>query len=317
MRIVLDKGLKKLSLYAVGDEVQKVTGGNRGAKEFLVHTFRSPRLLTDNAANAKLPSTLRDAVVKTYEFPDRVTEYDGVSVDWSETAYPGVWAPSIDTMLFARALRKALAGTRRLKNARSLLEIGCGSGFLAKYVLAKKRALGKPFEFAHLMDINRDAIKCALDNLDGVRRGTDVFYSHNRIGAPLHVNRRYDLVICNPPYIPRPTAGKDNPYEGLFLYREIAEKAEAMLHRGSRLYICFSSLSENVAFPLFKARFRVRFLDSLRVPLKIPPVFSGLSAESRRWVRHLERRGTVDVDKAERSGYRYWERIRIAECALR
>src|SRR3989344_2693842 len=120
MKLVLDKELKTLSLYAVGDEVEKVTGGNRGANEFLVHTFKNPRLLTDNAAIAKLPSTLRDAVVKTYEFPERVTEYDGVSVVWSETAYPGVWAPSIDTMLFARALRKALAGTRRLKNAHSL-----------------------------------------------------------------------------------------------------------------------------------------------------------------------------------------------------
>ena len=317
MKLVLDKDLKKLSLYAVGDEVQKVTGGNRAAKEFLVHTFRSPRLLTDNAANAKLPSTLRDAVVKTYEFPGRVTEYDGISVYWSEADYPGVWAPSIDTMLFARALRKTLVGTRRLRGARSLLEIGCGSGFLAKYVLMKKRALGTPFEFAHLMDINRDAITCALDNLEEARRGTDVFYSHNRIGVPLHVNRRYDLVICNPPYIPRPTAGKDNPYEGLFLYREIAEKADAMLHRGSRLYICFSSLSEDIVLPLFREKFAVRFLDALTVPLKIPPVFSGLSAESRRWVRYLETSGTVSVDRTERSGYRYRERIRIAECRLK
>lgn len=317
MKLVLDKDLKTLSLYALGDEVQKVTGGNRGAKEFLVHAFKDPRLLTDNAAIAKLPSTLRDAVVKTYEFPGRITEYDGVSVYWSEAAYPGVWAPSIDTMLFARALRKALAGTRRLKNARSLLEIGCGSGFLAKYVLAKKRVLGKPFEFAHLMDINRDAIKCALDNLDGVRRGTDVFYSHNRIGAPLSLDRRYDLVICNPPYIPRPAEGGGNPYEGLFLYHQIFSRAEAMLRPDARLYICFSSLSEDIVLPLFRKKFAVRFLDALKVPLKIPPVFSGLSAESSRWVKYLETVGTVGVDKAERSGYRYWERIRIAECAVR
>ncbi|MDP3947801.1 MAG: class I SAM-dependent methyltransferase [bacterium] len=317
MKLVLDKKLKALSVYAVGDEVEKVTGGNPGAREFLVHTFKNPRLLTDNAAIAKLPSVLRDAVVKTYEFPERVTEYDGVSVFWSEAEYPGVWAPSIDTMLFARALRKALAGTRRLKSARSLLEIGCGSGFLAKYVLAKKRVLGKPLEFAHLMDINRDAIKCALDNLDGVRRGTDVFYSHNRIGAPLRMDRRYDLVICNPPYIPRPAAGRGNPYEGLFLYHEIFDKAEAMLQPDARLYICFSSLSEDAMLALFKKKFRVRILDSLKVPLKIPPVFSGLSAESCRWVKYLERCGTVMIDTSERSGYRYWETIRIAECALK
>lgn len=317
MKIVLDKELKTLSLYATGDEVPKVTGGNRVRHEFLVHTFKNPRLLTDNAAIARLPSVLRDAVVKTYEFPVRLTEYDGISIFWSEAEYPGVWAPSIDTMLFARALRKRLIAPRRLGRFSSLLEIGCGSGFLAKYLLAKKKEEGVHFANAHLMDINLDAIKCALDNLDAVRAATNISYSHNRVNSPLKIDRDYDLVICNPPYIPRPAAGRGNPYEGLFLYREIFDKAERMLGKGSLLYICFSSLSEDMALPLFRKKFFVKIVDAMRVPLKIPAVFSGLSPESRAWVKYLERRGTVMIDKSERSGYRYWERIRIAECRLK
>ena len=284
--------------------------------EFLVYKFKNVKLIKDNAAISRLPSLIRDAVIKTYEFPERVTEYDGISVVWSETKYPGVWAPSIDTVVFARALRKQLVDSKRLKNFSSLLEIGCGSGFLTKYLLAKKKGFGKAMGIAHLMDINIDAIKCSLDNLEEVKENTNIFYSHNRVGKPLKINQPYDLVICNPPYIPRPHARKNNPYEGLLLYHEIFDKSEVMLTRKSLLFTSFSSISEDITIPLLKKKFDIKIVDQMKVPLKIPQVFSGLSKESREWKAYLERRGTLEVDKTERSGYHYWETIKIAECAL-
>lgn len=316
MKIIIDKNLQTLSVYAQGDEAPKVTGSKHPAPEFLIYKFKNPKLLKDNHAIAHLPSVMRDAVIKAYDFPWRVTEYDGVSVAWSEAEYPGVWSPSIDTILFARALRKSLIEGGRLKDFNSLLEIGCGSGFLTKYLLAKKKEFGAPMAVAHLMDINIDAIKCSLDNLEEIRGDTDISYFHNRIGGRLKVNQKYDVVVCNPPYLPRPRARKNNPYEGLFLYREIFDKAEKMLSEKSLLFISFSSLSEDITIPLFRKKFSVKIIDQMRVPLKIPQVFSGLSKESRDWTSYLERRGTLEIDKTERSGYRYWEKIKIAECVL-
>lgn len=316
MKIVVDKNLKTLLVYAQGDEVPKVTGSKNPVPDFLVYKFKNFKLIKDNVAISRLPSPIRDAVIKTYEFPLRITEYDGVSVAWSEAKYPGVWSPSIDTVVFAYSLRKSLVQPKRLINFSSMLEIGCGSGFLTKYLLVKKKELESPMEEAHLMDINADAIKCALDNFESAKDKTNILYSHNSPNHPLQINRPYDLVICNPPYLPRPGAKSDNPYEGLFLYYEIFNKASKMLSKKSVLFTSFSSLSEAITIPLFKKKFNVEIIFEMKIPLKIPQVFSGLSKESRKWVSYLERQGNLEVDAKERSGYRYWEKIKIARCNL-
>ncbi len=320
MKITIDPDIKKLSIFVEGDEIPKVIG--RKAKSFdeavLIHEVRNPRLITDPAEFCRLSSPLRDAVIKTYQFDERTTEYDGVSVRWSEINYPKVWSPSIDTILFASALRKRLILTGRISQYSSLLEIGCGSGFLTKYALVKRREkTGVGFNRAHLMDINKDALRCALDTLEHVRGDTEIMYTHNQVQKQFSITDPYDLVICNPPYIPRPGAGNTNPFEGLFLYQEILRTAKTLLHKKSSLFITFSSLSEESVRPFFEKLFTLHRINSLRVPLKIPPVFSGLSKESRTWVSYLKRQGKLEVDIKEVSGHLYWERISVFECRLR
>ena len=317
MKIVIDPLLKTLSLWAEGDEIQKVTGkiGCGANDSERIYTFRNPKLLTDLAAMNRLPSFLRDAISKLYQFDGRTTEYDGVSVWWSETRYPGVWAPSIDTVVFASALRKRLMQTKYISRFSTLLEIGCGSGFLTKYVMMKKQEKDqRDFNKVPLMDINKDAIKCALDTLQDIRGETEIVYTHNRIQSPLHISHPYDLVLCNPPYIPRPSARDNNPFEGLFLYYEILQNASKLLSGRGLLFITFSSLSEDVVLPEFRKYFSLRPVAHMRVPLKIPSVFSQLSTESKQWVKYLESKKGLEVDRSERSGYRYWERITVMEC---
>jgi methylase of polypeptide subunit release factors len=263
-----------------------------------------------------------------------------VEVAWSEARYPRVWCPTIDTILLARAARQHLDGRRRRGRALpgSFLEIGCGSGFVAKYVLQKAAEAGSPVKRAHLMDISRDALSCAMAAIEPVQGRTLVSYSLNLAGEPIAAADRYDLLVCNPPYVPRPRARvttptararrepralvgveepNRNPFEGLFLYGEIQRLASVLMDESSRLLLILSSLSREDVVREMARVFTIRTLRALDVPLKIPVVTARASRESRAWMDWLERTKRLTVDETEASGYRYWQRIEVAELALR
>ena len=310
MKLKISPDLGVLKMYATGDEVSRIAINNF-AQELFVGELKNPLLLTDIVKIAKLPSVRRDAIMKLYEFPDRTVEYDGVDVHWSPILYPNVWSPSIDTVLFAKAIRGQLVKTKLLKRINNFLEIGTGSGFLSKYILQKRKELGGKIAIAHLTDINKDAIKCAMDNIEPVRDGTLIYYTHTQPDAHLRVERKYDLVVANPPYIPRPNARKNNPYEGLLLYEEMIRNAPKMLHPKSVFITILSSLSKSFIKPELDKVFRLRVAAHLRVPLKIPVITAGLSRQSRKWVAYLKAQKLVEEDKSGRSGYRYWHTIEV------
>lgn len=316
MKLLVSPGLKRLDYYAVGPEVPRTAAGARSA-ELLVAGVARPVLMRDPAALGKLEPPLRDAVMNLLDFPGQTVEYDGVSTYWSPELYPGAWSPSIDTMLFAEGIRRVLARNGRLLAVDDFLEIGTGSGFLSKYLLAKKRALGREMRLAHLSDINKDALRCALDNLEEVRGGTLMYYTHTPRTARLTVDRPYDLVLANPPYVPRPGAGRDNPYEGLFLYREMIRNAARMLRPGGVFMTIISSLSAAAVRPALDRVFTLRRVVSRRVPLKIPAITAGLSTGSRDWIGFLRSRGAVEEDRSGRSGHRFWQTIEIVRGSLR
>lgn len=314
MLIRIERNLRELSLWAVGDEVREAVGGAppKGARGVRVHTVKDPRLVLDTAALLALPSVRRDLVMRLLDFPVRETEFDGVSVTWPKHRFPGVWSPTIDTLLLARALRPLL----RARPPRTFLEIGCGSGFLSKYVLSKCRDAGSPVAEARLMDINPDALLSGMEALAPVQGDTLVSYSLNRAGRRIPESGPYDLVVCNPPYVPRPHADVNNPFEGLFLYGEIVRMAPRLLAQGSRLVLMLSSTSEAEVRPALARVFALRDLASLEVPLKIPVITARLSKESRRWMDYLEKGGRLLEDPTEKSGYRWWQRLTVVEARL-
>ncbi len=316
MRIKVSADLRRLEYHATGPEVAHTAVGAR-EPELFIAAVRDPVLVTDPARLLRLPAVRRDAVMNLLRFPDVAVEYDGVTAFWSPRLYPNAWSPTIDTLLFAKAIRRELVLTRRLRRTASLLEIGTGSGFLAKYVLARKRALGPEMDVAHLTDIHKDALRCALDNLEPVRGKTLVSYTHTQADARLKVDRAYDLVIANPPYVPRPRAGRGNPYEGLFLYGEMIRGARRMLAPGGVFMTMLSSLSRGTVEPGLREVFNLREAASLRVPLKIPVVTAGLSSGGRAWVRYLKKTGCLEEDRAERSGHRFWQTLTVVVGVLR
>ncbi|NCN86797.1 methyltransferase [archaeon] len=228
MIIKISDDLKREEIWANGIELSNIMGmdfvnGKRvsfypSSEKKLVHTFMNPVLMTDNYKIGKLEPTVRDTLFSLFQCKPRWGEYDGVSTYWDET-HKKVWCPSIDNILFAKVLKKYLIGYGFKKG----VEIGCGSGFLTKYILEKNK---KVEEFLAI-DINRDAIKSTEDNIDDSRLKVYCGDALKRIKG-----EKFDLIICNPPYVPRPGSLDDNPYEGIALMRHLVQEGQNYLNEG-------------------------------------------------------------------------------------
>ena len=303
MIIDVTTDLSALTVLAERGEQETILGASKGAKEPLaVWTCPDPVLMTDTARIGALAPGLRDAVHALYGTYPRTVRYDGVEVAWSPMRYPRVWCPSIDTVFFARALKRYAA------DARSVAEIGCGSGFLTKYALTHGGSITR----AVASDINLDALACARDALAGLAHRASVSLVCPQPDDPtVGFAGAFDVMFCNPPYIPRPGERNDNPYEGLDLIAKLARQGRSLLTERGVLLLNISSLSgPEPERWLADEGWTVRELDRLRVPLKVNAVTSGVTPESRAWLAYLRERGIVSGG----DGYEFWHDLRMLEC---
>ncbi len=312
MRIKISPKLDWQEIYAEGSEVETILGGSEkvDGKSILAARFKNPLLMTDPARFCCLDSVTRDLLFQLYASYPRITEYDGVECAWDPAKYRRVWCPSIDTLLFAKGLRKLLH-----KKISAIVDIGCGSGFLGKYALIKILAQKGLVSKLHFIDIDPGAIKCAMDNLADIKLPRQTFVSYS-IGDRDHIklDEKYDLLICNPPYVPRPRTVSTNPYEGLFLIRELCQKAEDFMRSDSILVTNISSLCAKKVKPWLDKRFHWRILVSKKVPLKVMPIVTGLTKQSKTWLKYLLK--NTELEKSQRD-YKYWHKINIIVCRLK
>jgi release factor glutamine methyltransferase len=112
--------------------------------------------------------------------------------DWEH-----VYEPAEDTYLFMDALQKELPDLQATRPA-IIMEIGCGSGCISAY-LAKN--LHGPAYIA--TDINPHAIAAARRTFDA--NGLPIDLVHGNLCAPFRLNKRVDVLLFNPPYVPTPT----------------------------------------------------------------------------------------------------------------
>jgi methylase of polypeptide subunit release factors len=322
MRIRFDAGLAWLEALAEGpDEVEGMLDGSvaEDGPSLLVARFERPVLVTDPHRIAQLPPRRRDLAQALFGLPRRVVEYDGVALDFDQARYPRVWSPSIDTLLVCRAVRALLP---TLGPVRAGLEIGCGSGFLALHMMESLARAGAPLDEVHVIDIDPLAVQCAMGALEARSGRTVVSGSLGRRGEALRVRGRYDLVLMNPPYIRRPPAladerARDNPWEGVALIREVAERGAAFLAPGGSFVIVVSSLCDDLVMPWLEAAFEVTELDAMEVPLKVYAVTSELTAKSRAWMEFLTRAEGLRRYDPPREGYDLWQRLRVLRCRAR
>jgi SAM-dependent methyltransferase len=299
MIIKVSSDLKKQDIFANGVELASVMGKDRkNGKRVLTYSkdeeeyvcsFNNPVLMTDNYQISKLNPTLRDTLFSLYSSSSRIVEYDDVGV-FSDPSHINVWCPSIDTILFAKALKDFLKNRHDFKK---VVEIGCGSGYLSKYLLKKD----KKIKFILINDINPYAIKCAMDNIKDSRA---LFYAGD--GIKKIQGQKFDLIICNPPYVPRPKSIDDNPYEGIGLLNHIVHEGQKYLNPNGVIITNVSSLCWNTVFNK-KPKMKIKLLKKMKVPLKVNNILN-----DKKWINYLRNKG---LKKQYKKGYEYWQEINI------
>ena len=300
MIIKISKDLKKQEIWANGVELASIMGHDRDkgkrvltfpeSKKQFVTSFNNPVLMTDNYRISQLPSSTRDTLFSLFSSKPRIVEYDGVSVFWDET-HINVWCPSIDTVLFAKALAEVI---KNKKNVYSAVEIGCGSGFLSKYLLAKSKSLKSLL----VNDLNPYAVKCAMDNIHDSRAN---FYQGD--GLKKIKNEKYDLMICNPPYIPRPRSIDDNPYEGVGLLNYLMHEGQKHLNPGGMIITNISSLCWDIVTKK-KTQMPMQIIDKMTVPLKVNNIMN-----NKQWLNYLIKK--CHLVTKPKHGNTYWQDIII------
>jgi tRNA1(Val) A37 N6-methylase TrmN6 len=296
------------SIYANGNELAQIMGLDRDEDGRKVESFspetrmyvtsiRNPVLVTDIYRISMLEPVMRDTVAALLASPVRTTEFENTSVTFRQAKYPAVWGPSIDTLLFTKALKSI-----DFSGVRTAVEIGCGSGFISKYVLNNAPGLEK----ITLVDINKSAIDCAIENIDDQRADFVV-----GDGLDFIDGKRFDLILCNPPYIPRPDNIAGNAYEGIGLLRHFVIYAGYYLEKNGLLVTNISSLCRNDISGMLKKlglvlEELVEEIAAMDVPLKIMNVLN-----NEKWLDFLVK--NKGLMKSHHDGYDYWHRISICQ----
>jgi release factor glutamine methyltransferase len=150
---------------------------------------------------------------------------------------PEVLIPRHDTETL---VTEALA---RVPRARSVLDIGTGSGCIA-VALAKRL----PDARVTAIDISSSALEVARRNAE--RNGAAIEFLHGSLLAPVE-GRCFDLIVSNPPYIPTndidrlepevrdgdPRCALDGGADGLDIYRVLIPVAIRQLNPGGWLLV--------------------------------------------------------------------------------
>ncbi|HVY01669.1 MAG TPA: hypothetical protein VHA12_02815, partial [Candidatus Nanoarchaeia archaeon] len=111
------------------------------------------------------------------------------------------------------------------------------------------------------------------------------------------------LILCNPPYIPRPGSIDDNPYEGVSLLYDLIHNGQNYLQENGMIVTNISSLCMDIVMKQ-KPKMSMEIIEKMRVPLKVNNVMN-----NKQWINYLIKKGYVKR-KIER-GYEFWQELYI------
>jgi 16S rRNA G1207 methylase RsmC len=125
------------------------------------------------------------------------------------------------------------------------MEVGCGSGFIGLFLLKHAPNL----QTLAMLDINPHVVACAREAL----RDPRVQCLQTR-GESWLENAKVDLLVCNPPNIPRPKSMAGNAHEGADLLAYFILHGAPCLLPGGRMFLNSSTLADRVLAPLSMLR---------------------------------------------------------------
>ncbi|MDX3095518.1 methyltransferase [Streptomyces sp. ME01-24h] len=210
---------------------------------------------------------------------------------------PGVYHPQDDTLLLKDALRR-----ERLPENADVLDLGTGTGALA--LSAAERGAAQ----VTAVDASVSAVLTTRLNARLNRRRVKVL--HGDLTAPV-TDRRFDLIMANPPYVPSPkarcpTRGRalawDAGADGRVLLDRICSDAPPLLTPGGVLLLVHSGLCgvERTLGRLRRTGLRAVVVERRYIPFG--PVLRGRSAwlEARGLIAEGEEKEELVVVRAER-----------------
>ena len=224
-----------------------------------------------------------------------------------------VFGPTIDTLLLADILRRDAA--EHGQTIESFLEVGSGSGHIASTVAAFYTKIRRFI----CVEISEFASTCTVRN---IRQSLKYFHAsktsryeefYSACGAFKRnvFGTRFDLVVSNPPYIPRPpyvTERFDERHAesvaGTELLECILSNTNDLLTPTGRMLLMVSSVSGNIVERTLSEAFHIRPAlpeqETFEVPFDVEEVL-----DHPRWLKDLLDSGTI----LSREGV-YWHSLR-------
>ena len=208
-------------------------------------------------------------------------EFYGLSLNVS----PDVLIPRTDTEIL---VQEALRRLRSKEERQRVLDLCCGSGCVGLALAACA-----PDTRVVLADISRAAVKTARQNSikNGLTRSVTVLEA-DALRRPPTVLGSFDMIVCNPPYIPtveiltldpsvrdyEPRLALDGGPDGLSFYRAIAARWRVMLRQGgSLLFECGEDQASAGAAILEQSGFSdiKRCIDTIGVERVVAGIYLG------------------------------------------
>jgi methylase of polypeptide subunit release factors len=264
--------------------------------DVLVH--ENPLLLGDPLVLLESARDDRDLdIVRTFLASSaKIVLLRNVLVYVDRIANPTVFGPSIDTLLvsdwliterfaasrtvdefrefFDEPVSKA-ATERLLAGGVDILEIGSGSGLILAAFVRKEPMIAR----LDAVDKQLDAVVTTYRNVIPQRlihKGELGKRGRYTVGDfdLQSVTEPYDVVVCNPPYIPRPDAAIEIDHRsaatmGTELLEQVAASAAALVGDKGVLFMVTSSLSGETLPKSIPPNYRAEVRLSVRVPFRV------------------------------------------------
>lgn len=231
---------------------------------------------------------------------------NGVTTHVDRRLDKSVFGPTIDTLLLA----DILVHDQKISEVRSFLEIGCGNGHITSTIAGVYPNLSSLVAY----DINEYATACTVRNVRAnlryLKKSTPDCLEDFMVACSKFtgndLKQKFDLVVCNPPYVSHPPADVENFAEnfgdavgGTSLIETILANLSELLNPRGRLLLMVSSVTQIKVEDHLPAEFVVApspdHPSGLSVPFEVEQVL-----DQRDWIDHLKGRESVATDPAGR-----------------